>query len=687
MSHADPIADEPADASRGGPLLGALRCWGRGDGAGARRALVQTAHRARHAGDAPLAEAAEAGWALLTGRFARALRSAAGALASAEPAPELRWLLELGRASLWRVGGMSERALAHVETLADPHGYDGEPLLVALLALERGTLRGWLADRDAGAAALDAARAAFRALALPRFESIALRRRAALALAAGAHAASIAALEESVALAEASADVQQVAAGRADLAVAQLLAGDAVGAAATARAARSAALTLSPAEGPPGDGALLRAFWALAEAGCAGEAQAALAASSCAGARAATGLPLADHSALLLRAEIARRTGDATSFAALARSAWELASQCALRASDPLLGARISVEPAREALRAGVAVDHTEARLAEIAPAAFDAILLELLRDRGVERRLRALAAIARRGGRGFEAAVAAAAGDANPRVAAAARSLLPRLDAERDSRLRVRSLGRLEVRRDGELVPERAWRGAVTRRLFCRLLAAEGRPVSRAELCEDLWPEVEPVAARNHLRVALSRLRAALDPGRPPASPSQLVRASGDSLQLDLERVESWDAREFERLARDGAQAERQGEPSRAIACYREALALYAGDPLPEQRDEDWALSLRARFSARFRETGGRLGELLLAAGDLDAAGDTAARLLRDDPADEDAAALRMRIHLARGEPALALRVFEEARSALARILAAEPGPVLRALAEQARS
>ena len=63
------------------------------------------------------------------------------------------------------------------------------------------------------------------------------------------------------------------------------------------------------------------------------------------------------------------------------------------------------------------------------------------------------------------------------------------------------------------------------------------------------------------------------------------------------------------------------------------------------------------------------------------------ASRLLEEDPADEVAWALRMRVRLARGERTAALRLYATARGTLRRELDLEPGDALRALAEEAEA
>jgi len=92
-------------------------------------------------------------------------------------------------------------------------------------------------------------------------------------------------------------------------------------------------------------------------------------------------------------------------------------------------------------------------------------------------------------------------------------------------------------------------WKGHTTRRLLVRLLVVEGRAVPRERLREDLWPDAEPEAGRNNLRVAVSRLNDALDPDRPQGVAPHFVVAEGETLALRRESIEDWDVLRFRTL------------------------------------------------------------------------------------------------------------------------------------------
>src|ERR1700761_6297340 len=85
---------------------------------------------------------------------------------------------------------------------------------------------------------------------------------------------------------------------------------------------------------------------------------------------------------------------------------------------------------------------------------------------------------------------------------------------------------------RFGGLVPVTAWddhgrpadlKGPRHRAVLARLIVAQGRVVPLGVLIDDLWP-VPPANAAGAIRTFVGALRRALEPDRPPRSPSRLL-------------------------------------------------------------------------------------------------------------------------------------------------------------------
>jgi LuxR family transcriptional regulator, maltose regulon positive regulatory protein len=233
--------------------------------------------------------------------------------------------------------------------------------------------------------------------------------------------------------------------------------------------------------------------------------------------------------------------------------------------------------------------------------------------------------------------------------------TLLDSLPATPTEPLDVGVLGPTTLCRGGRPVEHPHWRRERVRALLLLLLARGGG--ARSEIAGALWPDLSEESAARNLRVTLSYLLAVLEPNREEGAPSCFVRSEGASLRLvgtEWLRVDAW---EMERLLDAAEAADRDGEPSAALAQLREAVAPYRGPYLAEAGYESWALPHRDRLSARFVAGAVRAGELTLAGGDPAEALWLAARALEVEPYSEPAHRLAVAAHAARGDLAAARR------------------------------
>jgi len=426
------------------------------------------------------------------------------------------------------------------------------------------------------------------------------------------------------------------------------------------------------------------ALWAMARGGAAREAHAIATAKRAA--HAMPDLALTHQTVSLALADVAARAGDDAEARRLARTAFEFGAREGIRVVDRFVGA-IALPPWAEwAVRENVCSGYALELLAATAPARVVPLLAALARDKAAEQRERAVRLLAQRGGRDAFEPLRIASEDRVARVRDAARAALGALDLRPPFALRIESLGELAVSRGAEPVRAEDWKGQTARRLLARLLVAEGRALPREQLREDLWPDAEPDAGRNNLRVAVTRLNDALDPERPSGAAPYFVLAEGDALRLRADAIADWDADRFRERLREADRAERANDEAGLLAASREALALYRG-PLLDEIEDPWVAPLRRELADRFAATAQRAGPRLVRRGRLDEAAALAGQMLRADPADEHAFALRMRVQLARRDRAGALRTYGEAVAALRRELDLQPGPELVQLAARARS
>ena len=210
-----------------------------------------------------------------------------------------------------------------------------------------------------------------------------------------------------------------------------------------------------------------------------------------------------------------------------------------------------------------------------------------------------------------------------------------------------IRLLGGFEVSVDGDRVDAGHWTRRQAAALVKILAMAPGRRLHREQVIDLVWPEEAVDAATPKLHKAAHFARRAL------AMPNAVV-LGGDHVALCPDAAVTVDALRFEELAERALAA---GDPVVA----REALALYRGDLLPEDRYEEWTEERREQLHLH------RL-ELLRIDGQWTA-------VLELDPSDEVAHLNVMRRHAANGDRHAALRQFERMDRTLRRELGVAPG------------
>ena len=180
------------------------------------------------------------------------------------------------------------------------------------------------------------------------------------------------------------------------------------------------------------------------------------------------------------------------------------------------------------------------------------------------------------------------------------------------------------------------------------------------------LWPESPPAAADAALSALLSKLRRALGDG---------ALTGRSEVRLTL----PGDGRGRRRAGRRGGAprggALQDGDWSAAAAAARDALAA---DPAAFLADCDgpWLHEQRGVLHERRVRALELLAEASLRGGELAEAADAARAALAAAPFRESAHMLLMEAHAAAGNPAEALRAFEDLRRLLREELGAAPGP-----------
>ena len=199
-----------------------------------------------------------------------------------------------------------------------------------------------------------------------------------------------------------------------------------------------------------------------------------------------------------------------------------------------------------------------------------------------------------------------------------------------------INTLGGFRVVRDGTPVTRTAWQSKKARDLLKILVARRGRPATREQLMEMLWPEDDPRKVSNRLSVALATLRAVLDPDK-RFDPGHFVMADQHNMLVDLDHL-NVDVENILAHASSGYELLRAGDQVEGVDRLARAEAVYAGDFLEEDLYEDWSMGLREEARDVYVKVARSLAEKATGSGDDEAAVRYLLRILERDAFDEQA-------------------------------------------------
>jgi DNA-binding SARP family transcriptional activator len=185
---------------------------------------------------------------------------------------------------------------------------------------------------------------------------------------------------------------------------------------------------------------------------------------------------------------------------------------------------------------------------------------------------------------------------DEDSTVQSAAQDVVTAITQRTAGLLRVTMFGGMTVWRGDERVDEKEWRRKRAKLLLAYLLLAGPEGASRQTIAEKVWPDALPGEGNDQFYAHLRALRAVMEPALEKGGDSVLIKNQQGRYAFAFEAPHYWDMEEFLRFRDTGRRAERLGRSSEATAAYESAVALYAGDLLPESpfTDVSWLYNLR---------------------------------------------------------------------------------------------
>jgi LuxR family transcriptional regulator, maltose regulon positive regulatory protein len=162
---------------------------------------------------------------------------------------------------------------------------------------------------------------------------------------------------------------------------------------------------------------------------------------------------------------------------------------------------------------------------------------------------------------------------------------------------LKVTTLGREIIERDGARIPSSEWRSTGSRELFLYLLFMG--PETRERICLAFWPDSSPKRVRSSFHTTLYRARQALG--------ENVITFEDELYQINPE-LDLWcDAREFENLTKQTRLL--SPRDARTEDLWHKAVSHYRGEFLPSLAD-DWVLARRDAYHETYLDALVGLGE-----------------------------------------------------------------------------
>ena len=237
-------------------------------------------------------------------------------------------------------------------------------------------------------------------------------------------------------------------------------------------------------------------------------------------------------------------------------------------------------------------------------------------------------------------------------------------VEQEGAHRLDVRGLGPGYVELDGKQV--NTWEGHLPRLLF--FFALDRPVVTRAEICEAFWPELDTDQAVNVFHVTKRRLHKALD--------FDVLEHEGGYYRVNPNASIHYDVMDFV-----GALVEaRASAGEQAVAAWQRAIDLYRG-PFLQGHSDAWIISRREDFRAGYLEALTEMAQARLADGRAEHALGLYIRAIGEDPRREDLHRAVMQLYADLGRRSEAAAHYQRLEEELRASGAGEPEPETRAL------
>lgn len=264
--------------------------------------------------------------------------------------------------------------------------------------------------------------------------------------------------------------------------------------------------------------------------------------------------------------------------------------------------------------------------------------------------------------------------------------------EAEREqSTLRIYTLEQFRLERrnprdplEWQTVTDAPWQHQRVRALLGCLVSVGGRKLTREQIMDSLWPDLDTEMAASRLDRSVHSLRQLFEPNRNRPASSPLLLTEREVLVL-ADHPQIWiDADAFENLI---TRANESTDAGQKESLLREAANLYAGPFLPEDSKNEWTRTRRDSLQRSWIGLLLDLADLQIAREAFTGALDPLDRLLSIDPTNEAAVQRLMSLLAQLGRRGEALRAYKRLHTVLQQEYRIAPLPETRAIYDALRA
>lgn len=241
---------------------------------------------------------------------------------------------------------------------------------------------------------------------------------------------------------------------------------------------------------------------------------------------------------------------------------------------------------------------------------------------------------------------------------------------------LQAHLFGAFRVYQSDQLI--HAWPNGKSQLLMKYMLLHRHYPIPKERLMALFWPELELSSARNNLNVTIYSLRQILP--KPYAEFSHILFKQ-DCYYLNP-LLDIWtDVEAFDDHLASAKKLQHHKQQEEAIAQYALASSLYKGDILPEERYDDWVVTLRQHYQSAYLEVLYTLLHHFSHVGEYKNCIDMAQKILVVDCCDEYAHRLLIQSYRRLGQRHLAIRQYHQYVDVIKRELELSPSDEIQQL------